>query len=421
MSTLPLIRLLGAVLPAMGRKLSYAALPLYFAVGIGAVLLFAGNGMDAAFVTAHALASYPVRLLLLGAWSIATLPLARSIVFDRDRFFLRSLPVPRAWWLGIDALASALVQLAWGVLWVRGAGVLGGAIAVCAVLAAQSCVLAGLPRSAAGKIRPTAGIPVAAVLLSWYFAPSPLGLALLLPTYLLEHRRAWLRAPEPRSEGWHAVVPRGPALATSTALAASACRSNASAIARALAVATLGCALTIIGILHNPEWTPEDGGRCACALWGAASMLGAAMLARPLLRAETQLGWVLDVCSASRRLRALASILLLATLAGACGVAFALAVCWATGDWAAAASWSFELLVTGASFAAIAVSSVRITTQGRGRDSSRLLLILLSTYASALLLLAVSLPVMLAFSSAAAFAVSMLSTRFDTPRLPSLG
>jgi hypothetical protein len=420
MSSLPLLRLLAVVLRSLGKRLLHAALPLYFAVGIAAVLLFGGNGMDAAFVTAHALASYPLRLLLLGAWSIATLPLARNIIFDRDRFFLRSLPVPCVWWLGIDAVASALVQLAWAVLWVRGAGALVGAIAVCAVLGAQSSVLAGLRRSSTGKIRLGAGVPLAAVLTAWYIAPSPLALALLLPTYLLEHRRAWSRAPEPESEGWHVLVTWGSAIATATALAASAYRSNSSALARALALAALACALTSLGIRHNPEWTPADGSRCACALWAGACLLGTAMLARPLLRAETQLGWVLDVCSASRRMRALASIALLAALAAAAGVGFALATCWATGGWASAPRWSAELTLTGASFAALATSAVRITTGGRGRDSSRLLLLLLGPYGAAMLLLALGLPAMLAFSSTTALAASMLSTRFDTPRLASL-
>src|SRR5688572_20493109 len=83
-----------ALAQSSGNQALHAALPAYFLVGTVAVILFAGNGMDASFVTSRALASFPTRLALLFAWGALTLPVARLLLANPQTFFLRVLPVP---------------------------------------------------------------------------------------------------------------------------------------------------------------------------------------------------------------------------------------------------------------------------------------------------------------------------------------
>jgi hypothetical protein len=61
-----------------GRSAIARALPLYLAIAIASVVLFAGNGLDARSVTEAAEQSRGFRGVLLGAWWLGTLPVGRA-------------------------------------------------------------------------------------------------------------------------------------------------------------------------------------------------------------------------------------------------------------------------------------------------------------------------------------------------------
>jgi hypothetical protein len=104
-----------------GRSALARALPLYLAIGIASVVLFAGNGLDARSVTAAVLESRGLRAALLGAWCLGVLPVARAWLCDRAALALRALPAPRAAVFGVLGAGCLAIQLPWAVLWLRGA------------------------------------------------------------------------------------------------------------------------------------------------------------------------------------------------------------------------------------------------------------------------------------------------------------
>src|SRR5690242_10609465 len=97
-------------------------LPLYFAIGILATVIFAPRGLDASTVVARAEHSVVARFLMLSAWCVATAPVVRAILSTETNLFLRALPLAR-WhlltWLGA---LMFMAELPWAVLWTRGGG-----------------------------------------------------------------------------------------------------------------------------------------------------------------------------------------------------------------------------------------------------------------------------------------------------------
>jgi hypothetical protein len=404
MSFIQLSQVAVVVARTTGKKALYLAAPLYMVVGITVFVLFAGNGMDASYVTALAFASPPLRLVLLVGWAMLTLPVARLLLTDPQTFFLRTLPVPRWWLLGIVAMASACVQLAWLVLWVRGAGALSGGIALLAVLGAQSYAIAGLR-----DVREWVGL--GCVLLGWQLAPSPAALALLVPTVVLGLRLAWIRAPEPRASGRHHVLASSATLAAATAFGISAYRSNGSAVARAATLTLLAFAAITLGSSNNPQWTQEQVLKLALAIWGSACVLGSVTLARPILIAESELTWLLDVCGMSLTFRALTGIGLLACIGAVGGSSLGLAL-WATrASGAVSVGLVPHLALTGAALGAYALALIRITARGTGRDSGRQLLGVLGLCIAAGLALVAGSLYMIAFSTAAAIVAARTATQ----------
>lgn len=405
MSIIQMSQVAIAIARTSGKRALYLGVPLYFIVGIVAFILFAGNGMDARHVTKLALESPPLRMALLTGWAMLTLPVARVLVDDPQAFFLRVLPVPRWWLLGIVAIALAGVQLAWLVLWVRGEGVLQGSVALLAVLGAQSYAIAGL-RGA------REWIGLGGVLVGWYLAPSPAALALLVPAFAFGHRHAWVRAPEPAGVGRHRVSRASATLAIATAFGISAYRSNGSAAARAATLALLAFVAISLGLRNNPDWTQEHVLKLTLAIWGGACLLGGVTLARPILIAETELTWLLDVCGASLVSRALGGIGLVASIGALGGTLFGLALGVTAPNAAGSFIFILHLAAAGAALGAIAVALIRITARGTGRDSGRQLVALLGIYIVAGSILVAGPIYMVAFSTAAALFAAAHAMRF---------
>lgn len=397
-----------ALAESTGKRALHAALPAYFLVGIVALIAFAGNGMDASSVTSRAARSFPVRLGLLFAWGALTLPVVRLLLADPQTFFLRVLPVPRGWLLGITGVALAGVHVAWLVLWARGAGLLPAALAGLAVLGAQCHVIAGL-RSLADL----AG--VTAVCAGWLLAPSALSLGLLLPAFAAAYHTAWARAPEPRAAGRHMVLTATPGLAMATAFGISAYRSNGSAVLRASLLLALAAVVMELAIHNDQGMGPEDVRRWALGLWGGACMLGAITLARPMLRAEQELGWVLDARGVPVWLRAVSTIAVLALLGAVLGVVFGTSIGLSSGAGPVSfATGCSELAVTGAAWGAIAAGVVRSSARGSGRDGAVELVVLLGSYCLSIVLLVAQPAWMLLFLLLAALLSSLLAARRGT-------
>ena len=394
-----------------GKRAVHAALPPYFLIGIVAVVAFAGNGMDARTVTDAALASPVLRLAVLIGWVMSSLPVARLLVADPSGMWLRTLPVARGWLPALAGLGLLLSQLAWAVLWVRGAGALTATGAVLAALG-LSCQLLGRARTAGEWLR----LPV--LLGAWLLAPSPLALLAAAVVCALAYRQAWRRAPEPEAAGGDWLRRLHPTLAVASALGSAAHRGDRSAVTRALALAVFVYAGTRLGAAHNAGWSAREIVALGAGLWGAGAVLGAVTLARPLLVAERQLGWLFDVYGASIRRRALVGIALVATLAALAGALVGGAL--ALHDTRASAL-PVELCIAGVAWAGLAAGLVRITTRGSGRDGGRQLLALLGAYI-ALQWLAVSSRVLaLAVLVAGAALASALAARHRLPAPPELG
>src|SRR5688572_27699114 len=94
-------------------------LPLYLAIGITAVILFGGNGMDAATVTRRAAEDAGFRWLLLASWTLATLPAASAWLGTPETFLVRALPVSRATTAAVLAGGLSSLHLPWLLLWLR--------------------------------------------------------------------------------------------------------------------------------------------------------------------------------------------------------------------------------------------------------------------------------------------------------------
>lgn len=391
-----------------GKAALHAALPVYFTVGVVALILFAGNGMDASFVTSRALSSFPTRLLLLFAWGALTLPAVRRLLADPQTFFLRVLPVPRWWILSLIGVALALLHTGWLGLWARGAGVLAAALAGVVVLGAQCQVIAGL-RSLADLAS------VVALLSGWLLAPSPLSLGLALPAFLVAYRAAWVRAPEPAAAGRHVVLSATPGLAMATAFGASAYRSNGSAALRASLLLASTAVVTQLAIHNAQGMAPDDVRRWALGLWSAACLLGSVTLARPMLRAEGELGWVLDARAVPLWRRAAATLAMIALLGALCGASFGLSIGASLGASAlTSVRWCSELAMTGAMCGVSAAAVVRITARGGGRDSGRELVALLGLYGPSLLLLLVHPVWMLLWLALAALLAALGAARYGS-------
>jgi hypothetical protein len=139
-------------------------------------------------------------------------------------------------------------------------------------------------------------------------------------------------------------------------------------------------------------------------------VLGGVTLARPILVAESELTWLLDVCGMSLTFRALTGIGLLACIGAVGGSSLGLAL-WATSPSANSVGLVSHLAVTGAAIGAYALALIRITARGTGRDSGRQLLGVLGLCIAAGLTLVAGSLYMIAFSTAAAIVAARTATK----------
>jgi len=96
-----------------GREALRRGLPFYSVLSITAMIVFAGNGLDAASITRSAGRWLSIRAALLIAWLIPTMPVTRALIQDRRAQFLKTLPVPEAEILVIIGALLLVAESPW--------------------------------------------------------------------------------------------------------------------------------------------------------------------------------------------------------------------------------------------------------------------------------------------------------------------
>jgi hypothetical protein len=303
MSAPPWSSLLRALWVSAGRAAVARALPLYFGVLIGASVLFEGNGVRPADVVRATRESLGQRLLLFAAWTLVSLPALRALLATPSSFFLRTLPVARWRMWTVWAAALLLAELPWAYLWLRGGGLGPGLAAIAAALAAGTLLLTRLEQPAERG----AALALAAVLCAPPFWP--LLLAVSTPAAALGAQRVWLRAPEAGARrGRSCWISGGPVRALAASHALVLWRQARAQLARACAFLLLALTAGYFGVKNTlPPSDAELLGLCS-ALLAPALILGGASVCGPLLRAEAQLRWLLDVSGIRARSRWLARL-----------------------------------------------------------------------------------------------------------------
>jgi hypothetical protein len=356
-------------------------LPLYLAIGIGATILFARQGLDARTVVRAATTSASVRLALLLVWLAAALPVVRTIVTAPDTAFLRSLPVPR--WQILVWLSALLVvaELPWLVLFSRGGGPLLGAAATAIALALHAQLLDDR-RSIEDPAALLQHAWLTLVIFAWMYlgsayVPTHSAIALLmvagvaLAAFVSSLDRAWNRALERGQPRSRRRIAGGPSAALASAYCRVLERRHGSALILALAIVVAAMGFTGLALRNDPTLA-EHPLRIVLAAWIPACVLSAAVPAKPILRSELGAEWVLDASGMTLGQRRLAHVGLTA-IAGA-GVGFVTAAVLAV---AAVADLPSRLIgalavpTSGALLAALTTLAMRWALRDTGHDGAR--------------------------------------------------
>ncbi|MEZ4442866.1 MAG: hypothetical protein R3B72_27475 [Polyangiaceae bacterium] len=342
-----------------GKRGLYLALPLYAMVLLGAAILFAGNGMDAADVVAEASRSFRLRLVLLVGWAILTLPAARVLFADEQLEVLRAFPISGAGLGGLGVAGLVVLHLGWVGLWLRGGGPLLALAALAAVLLAQG----GLWWRFGGVWRLVVG---ALGLVAWWLVPHPAASPILVGLAAVALVNAFRAAPSPPGEGRHAVSGLGRFPAVVSAMLVAAHRADRAAVGRAFGLSLLGAAATYLACRNNPGEEASYYVRLAFGVALAVMGLAATTLGRPLTRAAGRLAWLLDLAGAPPSLQSVAQSVALALVVGGFGLLSAALASTASPREA----WLGVPVVATLVGAAVA-GVLSLTTRDDGRDASR--------------------------------------------------
>ena len=368
--------LAGLMARTAGAGAVRRALPIYLALLVVASVVFPGNGLRSSEVVQLALAAPESRFLMLAIWLLLGAAAARAVLTAPGTSLLRTWPVPR-WHIIVVLLAYlTVVESPWTLLWLKGRGPAAGLAALLVAIAGHGLWLAR-PRRWYEWLA-AAGWLVAV----WTLMPLSLILAAAaaLPAAVLATRRAWLAAPEQAGARPRNLVPRSRwvALALAFSYLATLLRGQRPAMAR-FAWFTFGGALgAALAVASNQVTTLVD----ARAIWRVAatltSFLAAIGVLGSLVRTEIQARWLLDVCGASPATRraglSVATILLGTVFSVGAGVAFSLA--W-PGPWFARLALVAEGGGCGLAASAVAAGGGRWAIQGSGRDSGRLVAVVM--------------------------------------------
>jgi ABC-type Mn2+/Zn2+ transport system ATPase subunit len=391
------------------------ALPVYLGLLVAASQLFGGYGLAPETVVAGAGASPLARALLWTAWLVLSTPTLDAVWRTPASFWLRSLPVPRAWHLAVLLAMSLLAEAPWVALWWAGGGALAGLAALGGALAGHALLLAR-PPGAPGLALALAGL---AALVA---APTSVLSFGTWPIALVGLRAAWLAAPARPAARPRAWIPRPRPAALALAQLVGLARGHLPALLRGALLVALAAAAAWLAARNNGLADLDARLGLACGFLAPAALLAGSAAAGPLLAAERRADWLLVVAGASPRLR-LAALVLAGALVGAVlGLAAALAL---AGAWALPARDVLRLLALVPASAALAVLAALVARHAAAlgpRGPGRQVLGLSLAVVAALAVLAVLGPAApLAWALAAGVAWSIGHVRSDSFVHPSPG
>lgn len=354
-----------AVALTSGRAALRRAIPLYVGLAMAGGLIFGGNGMRAADVTRMAERSPGFRVVFILIWLLCATPGVRALVFARDAFLLRSLPVPRLQFVLALAAHLALLELPLVGLWARGAGAAAalGLLVLC--MSAHAVAVAGRFGFPLGLL--LAAIPA-------YLAPPSLAMVGLLPVLAFALARAFRLAPEKPLAAERPQVFGPPLAAIFTTHLVLLRRVHGAVLLRALLYMLVALAIAVLAVRNNAPRSASQAAALALLPLAPGALLVGGTLAGPVLLGERQLRWLLAATGTPGTTRALAASLLGIGMSSLLGLLWAVAVIaileLGLGTWAPR-----RLLVEGpacaAACAAVASAIVRWAQRGEEADSDR--------------------------------------------------
>jgi hypothetical protein len=358
------LRALSAVLAwTAGKAALRRGLPMYAAVFIASVMIFAGKyAMRASEPVSVARHSLAFRAALLLAWLILALPVARAWLVSPSARFVRVFPV--RWTSAALVLAAGLlvIEAPWIILWSRGGGALAGTWAALVAAGGHALVL-GRPRRWYELL--AAALWGAALVLG-----PGLPLLLALPALVTGCRRAWIDGVEGTrvrpARAW--VTTRSPVLALACAHLASLLRRQRPLLLRWLWLAALALGSAVLAIRNNDFTAPPVVSLVCLMALTPVTIANALAVAAAYLRGERRAQWLLDVTGTPAGTRLLAAALALAVPGLLFGLAHGVLVALLTGGtprvWTAAAA-------AGAGLGLLGALAARWADRGSGQDAGR--------------------------------------------------
>lgn len=356
-------------------------LPTLAGLFAGAALLFGGNGVEAETVVASARASPPVAALLWTGWLALTQSAVNALWSTPESFWLRSLPAPRAWHVGVLIAMSALATTPWVALWLLGGGPLAGANALSGALVLHAVALARAP----GLSGLTA---LAATVTALSLSPAWLTPFWTCPLLLVAFRAAWLAAPT-RMGLTRGGLARSGTLALAQAMLLSLVRAQPSALLRGVLWVALSTAAAWLAARNNDLADAPSRWVLALGFHAPAALLAGSVAAGPMSTLVARAAWLFDALGVQASVRHAAHLLADAFVGAGLGAASALAL---TAAWRLAPQDAAILLasMTVAGLAAATISGLALRWSARYgvRGPGRLILALFAALVVSLATLA---------------------------------
>ena len=289
----------GAIWPRLGVRL----LRLGAAFGLGAAVIFGGNGLSPrGFV--HILGtSWAARL---GLWLLWLIPFAHAtrVIWDApEALLLRTWPLSRARLLVVPLALLGYVELPWALLLGLGGGPICGLTGAIAAVGAHALVFAGI-RTIADAL--AAALLAAAILL---VPGHPLALLAAMPAAAIAVLAAWDRGGErrrPRTFRW--------ARGLTGANLAAVLRQEGALLVRAFLLAGMGGGMALLGARNNDVARVASLVRIVLAVGAVTLTVALAGAAAATQRVDARDGWLLHLSGAGLRRRRRAAAFAVALL-----------------------------------------------------------------------------------------------------------
>lgn len=356
-------------------------LPTLAGLLAGAAMLFGGNGIEAGTVVASARASAPVAALLWTGWLALTQSAVSALWGAPESFWLRSLPAPRTWHVGVLIAMSALAASPWVALWLLGGGVLAGVGALSGALALHAVALARPPG-------PSGVAALAATVAALSLSPPWLTLLWTVPLLLVAFRAAWLAAPT-RVGLTRGGLAGSATLALAQAMLLGLVRAQPSALLRGALWVAISTAAAWLAARNNDLTDAPSLGVLAVGFHAPAALLAGSVAAGPMSTLVARAAWLLDALGVRPSVPAaahlLADALVGASLGAAAGIVLAAAWRPMPGD---AAILLTSMTAAGLASAAISGLALRWSARYGVRGPGRLILALFAALVVSLATLA---------------------------------